>query len=50
MLRPMMTLLAALAVTTPALAAPENLLDIYRQAQLEDRQLRAAAAELDAVR
>jgi outer membrane protein len=45
-----MTLIVALAATTPVLAAPEKLLDVYREAQLEDRQLRASAAGLDAVR
>jgi outer membrane protein len=34
----------------PAHAATENLLDIYRLAQVEDRQLRAAAAQLEGVR
>jgi outer membrane protein len=41
-------LLALLA--GPAHAAEDNLLDIYRLAQVEDRQLRAAAAQLEAVR
>ncbi len=34
----------------PAHAAEQNLLDIYRLAQVEDRQLRAAAARLQGVR
>lgn len=34
----------------PVHAAKQNLIDIYRLAQVEDRQLRAAAARLDAVR
>jgi outer membrane protein len=50
MIRTAIALVAAVVVTTPAHAATENLVDIYRQAQLEDRQLRAAAAELEAVR
>ncbi len=45
---PVAVLLALLAGTSSAVA--ENLLDVYRLAQVEDRQLRAAAAELEAVR
>jgi outer membrane protein len=51
MIRPLSLAAALLALLAgPLQAAPEDLLDIYRQAQVEDRQLRAAAAELDAVR
>ena len=50
MIRTVFLLVAAVTVAAPAFAASENLLDIYRQAQLEDRQLRAAAADLEAVR
>ncbi len=46
---PPAALLLAL-LSGPVVAATETLLDIYRLAQSEDRQLRAAAASLEAVR
>jgi len=45
---PVAVLLALLVCSASATA--DNLLDIYRLAQIEDRQLRAAAASLEAVR
>ncbi|MDX1593968.1 MAG: TolC family outer membrane protein [Gammaproteobacteria bacterium] len=48
LMQPAMLMLALFSM--PSLAATQDLLDVYRLAQVEDRVLRAAAAELEAAR